>query len=334
MKQRVTSCWQAPCIPYGVSRPFLTVVVALMAVIPASAQAQLGAIRDLPTFRAAVDLVSVAAVVRDKRGQVVRNLKRDDFQVIDAGVSRRIVEFTANEAGSVSLALLVDVSGSMRTAANLASAQRVADHLLAWLDASADEVALFTFDRDLYENQAFTSDASKVRDAMAGLEAFGMTSLYDAIEGTARKLAERPSKRRAIIILTDGEDNASRLTAKQISSAIVAADMPVYVVAVVSPVDKPGVVTDAGLGGTFAPTGPLGNLSWWTGGTMFFVTNDAEASVAARTLLAELRHQYFLAFEGATTPGWRPLDIRLKRSDLTVRARSGYYAAMPRRAGN
>ena len=286
----------------------------------------------MPTFRASIDLVSVAAVVRDRRGQIVRNLTRDDFQVYDTGVRRPILEFSSEEAGPVSIALLVDVSGSMQAAKNLAAARRVVDHLLAWVETGKDEIGLYSFDRELYENQAFTTDPVAVRTAFDDLEAFGMTSLYDAIALTARQLLNRPSKRRAVVILTDGEDNASRLSAERVSSAVVAADMPVYVIAVVSALDRND--GPAGLKGraAFEPTGPLSNLSYWTGGTMFTVTTDAEASVAARTLLAELRHQYLMAIEAANTPGWRPIDVKTKRRELNVRARTGYYAAVPRRA--
>jgi len=78
---------------------------------------------------------------------------------------------------------------------------------------------------------------------------------------------------------------------------------------------------------------PLENLTYWSGGEMFAVSTDADASVAARTLLEDLRHQYIVAVEPATVsaPSWRPLDVRLQRKGLTVRARAGYYAGAPRR---
>ena len=286
----------------------------------------------LPTFRSSVDLVSVAAVVRDRRGQVVRNLRREDFRVLDGGVARPIVEFSSNEAGPISVALVVDVSGSMAAAANLAAARRVVDHLLAWMQTGADEVALFTFDRELHEVQPFTTDPVQVRASLERLDAWGMTSMWDAIGETARRLQERSSKRRAIIVLTDGDDNASRLTADRVASVTIAADMPVYVVAVVAPIDRPA---DGGRPSPVSPTGPLGNLTYWTGGSIFVVSDDLQASEAARTLLVELRHQYVFAFEsaGASPPGWRPLDVRLQRRGLSVRARSGYYAALARRDG-
>jgi Ca-activated chloride channel family protein len=315
-----------------VTRCVLALVLVSLAVGGVRVRGQQAVADQMPTFRASVDLVSVAAVVRDRRGQIVRNLTRDDFQVYDTGVPRPILEFSADEAGPVSIALLVDVSGSMQVAKNLAAARRVVDHVLAWVETGRDEIGLFSFDRELYENQAFTTDPAAVRAAFDRLEAYGMTSLYDAIGLTARQLMERPSKRRAVVILTDGEDNASRLSPDKVSSSVVAADMPVYVIAVVSAVDRTDGPAAVKGRATFDPSGPLGNLCYWTGGTMFTVTTDAEASVAARTLLAELRHQYLMAIEAANTPGWRPIDVRTRRRELSVRARTGYYAAAPRRA--
>jgi Ca-activated chloride channel homolog len=302
-------------------------VLLVVPVFPAGAvHAQDGDAR--PTFRSSVDLVSVAAVVRDRRGQVVRHLQRDDFLVYDDGAPARIVEFAPGEDGPVSLALLVDVSGSMRVGSNLGAARLMVDHLLGWLRPAGDEVALFAFDSALRELQPFTTDFDRVRASLATVDAFGSTSLYDAIGATAQRLGARAARRRAIVVLTDGVDTSSRHSAAEVSGLASATDVPVYVVAVVSPADHPGAAAGAAWPQT-GTTGDLFLLSWWTGGTLFVVSAPAQASIAARTLLAELRHQYVLAFE-ATGSGWRPLDIRLRQRDMTVRARSGYFATAPR----
>jgi Ca-activated chloride channel family protein len=286
-----------------------------------------------PVFRSGVDLVSVSAVVRDRRGQVVRNLTREDFQVIDNGVLRPIVEFSPAEEGPVSVALLFDVSGSMAVAGNLAAGRRAVDHVVSWLRSGVDEAALFTFDRRLEEVQAFTSSPAELRTSLDGLSAFGMTSLYDAVGAVARQLARRDSRRRAIVVVTDGLDNSSLLTAAEVSGIASATDVPVYVIAVVSPLDHPGEQGYVGGPQVDQAAGMLSNLAWWTGGHVFVVSTDAHASVAARTLLAELRHQYVLAFESSGEAGWRPLDVRLRRPALTVRARSGYFSSLPRPLG-
>jgi Ca-activated chloride channel homolog len=281
-----------------------------------------------PTFRSSVDLVTVAAVVRDRRGQVVRHLTRDDFIVYDDGMPVRIVEFAPGEDGPVSVALLVDVSGSMRVGANLAAARGVVDQFLGWMRPEGDEVALFAFDSGLREIEPFTTDFDRVRASLDRVDAFGATSLYDAIDEMARRLGQRTARRRAIVVLTDGVDTSSRRTAAEVSGLASATDVPVYVIAVVSPADHAG----AAAGATWPQTGVTGDLfllSGWTGGTLYVVSAPAHASVAARALLAELRHQYVFAFE-ATGSGWRPLDIRLRRRNMTVKARSGYIAAAAR----
>jgi Ca-activated chloride channel homolog len=301
-------------------------LLAALAVPAARASAQDGSAA--PTFRSSVDLVSVAAVVRDRRGQVVRNLTRDDFLVYDDGVPVPIVEFAPGEDGPVSVALLVDVSGSMRVGANLEAARGVIDQLLGWLRPEGDEVALFTFDSELKELEPFTTDFGRIRSALDSVDAFGTTSLYDAIDAAARRLGERATRRRALVVLTDGVDTSSQRSLGEVSGRASATDVPVYVVAVVSPADHAGAAAGASWpqDGT---TGDLFLLSWWTGGTLYVVSAPAHASVAARALLAELRHQYVFAFE-ATGSGWRPLDIRLRRRDMTVKARSGYIATAAR----
>lgn len=298
-----------------------SVVVPTAQTLPPGADSQPPA----PVFRSSVELVSVAAVVRDRRGHVVRDLSREDFQVFENGRPRRIVEFAPAEDGPVSVALLVDVSGSMAVGDNLNAGRQAVNHLAAWMRPGQDEVALFTFDSRLQSKQDFTTDPDEVLRSLAKLGAFGVTSLYDAIGETAQKLGERSTKRRAIVVLTDGLDNNSRQTAAQVSALASGTDVPVYVIAVVSAIDHDQAAAVAE-GQLTSGAGSLANLAWWTGGNYYVVSTAAQASVSARQLLAELRHQYVLAFESSGAAGWKPLDIRMRRPELTVRARSGYFS--------
>jgi VWFA-related protein len=275
-------------------------------------------------FHSGVELVSVAATVRDRRGRMVRNLVASDFEVRVQGRATPIVSFEAASDAPISVALLVDGSGSMQGSAHLEAARQVVDHLLSWFDTTADEAAVFTFDRDLYQVESFTKDPARVRAAMGKVEAFGMTSLFDAVGGTARELGRREAKRRAIIVLTDGVDNASEETPATVSAVASAIEVPVYVIAVLSALDNPESPV-AVVPASQAPIATdLRNLATWTGGDAFAVSAPAHVSLAVRQLLAELRHQYLLAFESASEPGWHRLDIRTRRSDLTVRARGAY----------
>jgi Ca-activated chloride channel homolog len=284
------------------------------------------AVAQTPSFRAAVDVVSVTAVVRDSRGRPVNNLGREDFQVYERGRLRQIVQFKASDQGPISLGILFDVSGSMRGATQMQAGQRAVEHILSWVNPAQDEVGLFSFDAELRKEVDFTTDLAKVKTAVNGLTAVGQTSLYDAINKTAAALGDRPSPRRAVIVITDGIDTSSKLTPAQVSGMASAIDVPVYVIAVLSPLDHPGQ-DFAVVGAETSPVATqLSNLSYWTGGTLFMVSAPAHASQAARDLITELRHQYLIAFEAAREPGWYELDVRTRRRELTVRARSGYFS--------
>ncbi len=283
-----------------------------------------------PTFRTRVDLVSVSAVVRDSKGRVVRNLSRDDFQIFEKGKPRRIVDFKVSDQGPVSLAILFDVSGSMRIASNLAAGKQVVEHILSWVEPKADEFALFTFDRELRQDVPFTNDPAKVRRGLNDMTAMGLTSLYDAIGQTAKKLEHRPSPRRAIIVITDGMDNSSAMKPSEVSGLASSIDVPVYVVAVVSPLDHPGGEYAVPSAAESPVAGSLADLARWSGGDLRVVSAPAHASLAARELITELRHQYLLAFEASREPGWYPLDVKTRKRELTVRARSGYFSNQSR----
>ena len=212
-----------------------------------------------PVFRSSVDLVSVAAVVRDRRGRLVGDLAREDFEIFDAGVRRHIVEFAPSADGPVSLAILFDTSGSMRVTDNLREGLAVVEQLLVQLRPGADEVAFFAFDSGLRQLSGFTSDAAVVRRLLAELDGFGTTALYDAVGTVALELDDRPHRRRALVLVTDGLDTSSRRSAADVSGIASASDVPVYVVTV-------GLDDVAGSGAIYepAPATPvahLGNLA-------------------------------------------------------------------------
>jgi Ca-activated chloride channel family protein len=301
----------------------VAVMTAAIGLQPATATV---AVAQTPSFRAAVDVVSVTAVVRDSRGRPVNNLGREDFQVFERGRLRQIVQFKSSDQGPISLGILFDVSGSMRGATQMQAGQRAVEHILSWVNPTQDEVGLFSFDAELRKEVDFTTDLAKVKTAVNSLTAIGQTSLYDAINKTAAALGDRPSPRRAVFVITDGIDTSSKLTPAQVSGMASAIDVPVYVIAVLSPLDHPGQ-DHAVVGADSSPVAThLSNLSYWTGGTLFMVSAPAHASQAARDLITELRHQYLIAFEAAREPGWYELDVRTRRRELTVRARSGYFS--------
>ena len=278
------------------------------------------------TFKSSIDLVRVSAFVRDRKGRFVTGLRQGDFEVVESGRARAITEFR-HELANVSLALLFDVSGSME--ARMPAAKEAATHVLSWLKGD-DEAAVYTFDTRLEEVRGFRAGEQSLPTELAAVRPFGATSLHDAIARTADKVASRPSLRRAVIVFTDGNDTASRLTASEVSGMASAIDVPVYIVGIVPPIDDPTDDLSATSMERSALTSSLSNLAYWTGGDTFIVSSIAERSTTARRIVDELRQQYLIAFEANAQPGWHPLEVRMKNKELMVRARSGYFAGHTR----
>jgi len=288
-------------------------------------------VQDMPpvaTFKSAVDLVRISAVVRDRKGRFVRDLTVDDFHVLDDGQKRPIADFRHDLSAGISLTLLFDVSGSME--ARLANAREAASHLLSWIDKDKDEAAIFAFDTRLVQLTPFTKGLQVLPPELDLMTPFGATGLHDAIAQTAKRLDGREGRRRAVIVLTDGRDNASRLTASEVSGIASAIDVPVYVIGLVPSIDNPSAPASVNSAAQAAVVGSLADLAGWTGGHSYFASTPGERSAVARQIVDELRHQYLIAFESSGKPGWHPLVVQARDKDLTVRARSGYFAGQSR----
>ena len=273
-----------------------------------------------PTFRASVSMVSITAVVRDARSRTVRNLAPNDFEVLEQGAPRRIVQFSGSNEGPVTIAFVFDTSGSMGLAANLAKGREVIAEVVARMDQSRDEMALFTFQKTLRQEVPFTIDREEIYRGLDGVRPWGLTSLYDAVAESAQQLHTRAAERRAVVVLSDGLDTSSRLTPAQVARLSSQIDVPVYVVAVVSPLEHPARLASVGRA---HPAGALPDLAELTGGDVFYVSGF-EASTTAEALLTAIRHQYVLAIEGSSAPGQYALEVKTKRKGLHVRARRAY----------
>jgi Ca-activated chloride channel homolog len=278
------------------------------------------------TFRSSVEVVTVSATVRDARGRVIKDLKRTDFEVLDSGTPREIRDFYPGDA-AVSLAVMLDISGSMAVGGNMDRARQAIKLALGQLQTGRDEAALFTFDDELQQVRAFTSDLKRVTSVSLAGKPWGKTSLYDAIEKTARAVGERTNRHRGVLVVTDGVDTGSRRTADEVSAVASMIDVPIYLVVVANPVDNPEndlAVIEADGASTEAAT--LADLARWTGGDMAIVSELEDSVAALGTLMGQLRHQYLITFEPGAQAGWHPLEIRTRKKHLTVRARSGYMA--------
>ena len=298
--------------------------------------AQTGAPAPSPpiVFRSAVDAVVIPATVRDGRGRIVRDLKRTDFEVIDSGFGRPIQEFHAGDA-PISVAVLLDISGSMAVGGNMDRARHAVAVATHHLTDEADEAALFTFDSALEQVVGFTKDLHRVRRVSLEGTPWGKTSLFDAIAATAQAVAERDNRHRAVLVITDGVDTGSRMTPQQVSAIASEIDVPVYLLTVVHPLDHAG-----GAHGVVAADGraqevaTLEDLARWTGGSMRIASESKHTTSELKDLFAELRYQYLIIIEPGPRPGWHPLEIRTRKRDLVVHARGGYAVAASGSSGS
>jgi Ca-activated chloride channel family protein len=280
-----------------------------------------------PTFHASIAGVSLNVVVKDDRGRPITDLIQKDFQILDQGQPVPITDFRAGEE-PVSLALLVDTSGSMRMDERLQMARRAAMLVLRHF-RPGDEAGLFTFDKRLHEIVPFTTDTSRVRAGLDRVEPFGSTSLHDAVAAAARTLAGRPSSRRAVVAVTDGIDNSSSLSADAASGVASSSDVPVYVLAVSDSDRRTGpaeVALEPVEGGGVAR---LDALTGRTGGASFSAETTAAAYLAGRHILTDLRAGYVLTFTPYDAPGWHPITVRVSRKDVRVRTRAGFWMGSP-----
>lgn len=300
----------------------LTGLLAVLAPQPSLARMQQP---DRPVFHAAVDRVTVAVTVRDKRGRPVTTLTANDFHLIDNGKPQPILE-VHRDTTPVAMAILADLSGSMEVAFKRDTVRDAVRQLVGFLNAGEDRVGLYAFDTVLDEVQPLEPAPGQVVERINHLEPWGKTKLFDAIAETGRRLAESGAPRRAVVVLTDGDDNASQLSAGEVSAIASSIDVPVYVLVIVSPLDRLGQTTASVIDPVLVSQrdGMLGNLARWTGGDILLPVAPADMTAATRQIVQELRQAYLIAFEPGRERGWHPIDLKTRKPELTVRARSGY----------
>ena len=281
---------------------------------PALAQPQ-------PVIRVDVNLVRIVATVKTPAGELAGGLRKEDFQVSDNGAPQEIAVFERQTDQPLSVALLVDTSGS--TAKDLKyetdSAARFLKTLLGEGNPS-DAVALYCFNWQVTLLHNFTHSINSLTTSLKTLHGEAGTSLYDAIYLAARELEDREG-RKVLIIVTDGGDTTSSKTLKQALAAVQYADAVIYPVVVIP------ITNDAGrnIGGENALT----FMADGTGGRTFLPSLGAELDRAFSDIIDELRTQYLLGFYPHNVPltkdPFHKLGVRVKRPELRVSARNGYY---------
>jgi Ca-activated chloride channel family protein len=272
-----------------------------------------------PPLRLEVDttLVSVTAVVQDKAGRFISGLGTKDIEVREDGVRQDVSFFREARGGEhvpLTVALVLDASGSMNR--NMRFLQEAAITLLHKLQPG-DRALVVQFNESVKASAEFTGDVERLEQFVESLQAWGGTSLYDAVHYGLNRLRDEPG-RKALVVFSDGADTTSSMREQEVVDYARAVEATVYSV---------GIRGEQGL---FArgPRGFLRNVARETGGTFHFPDRVGELVRTFSGIAEELQHHYLLAYTPKRPPDgtWRAIDVKVKRDGAELRVRKGYFA--------
>jgi VWFA-related protein len=276
---------------------------------------------DLSRITVDVTRVNLLYTVTDKKGRFVSNLTRDDFEIIESKKQQKILEFTAETDLPLRLAILIDTSNSIRDRFHFIQ-EAANDFVTTVMRPGKDRAIVVSFDTSPELVADLTDDQVAITKAIRDLRPGGGTALYDAIFFSCRdvlmKDQPRDKFRRALVVLSDGDDNQSRWTREQALEMAHKADAVIYTISTnISHLETSGDKV-------------LKRYAEETGGIAFFPFKAEDMGQSFENIANELRHQYnvFYRPEPLRTDGlYHPVEIRVKeRKELSVRARHGYYA--------
>lgn len=326
----------------GLARPTLAGLVASGQVTdePAAASGQSQEAtpgQDEPTFSTDVKVVNILATVRTKKGEIVRDLTRDDFSIAENGRPQTVRYFSRETDLPLTLGLMVDTSMSQKMVldAERGASLRFLDQVLR---ENKDQVFIVQFDMGVMIPQALTSSRKKLEDALALVDAptnsdlqmqtGGGTLLYDAIVKASREVMENQRARKALIVMSDGVNTGSGSTLQAAAEAAQRADTLVYSI----------LFSDEGyysplsmMGSMLGPDGRsvLTRLSKETGGHFFEVSKKLSIEAIFDAIQNELRSQYNLGYvsdQPVRVSEFRNLQVTTKTKGLVVQARDRYWA--------
>lgn len=275
-----------------------------------------------------VRLVLLPVTVTNRAGRPIQGLGAQDFSLREDNIPQKIDFFSADFTEPVHVAFLLDISGSMRQLGKLEAAKQAIRYFVDTMKPN-DEFALICFaDEQVAWITDFTSDRKNFLLRLSVQEAFGQTALSDAVAATPKLVDEKIKGRKAIVLFTDGVDNASKLSDWQAIRLARSVNVPIYSVGFTAMPDKlrlqGSVDQDLRLPATFSRE---------TGGLLFQVHDPDEVKEAAATILGEIRFQYLVGYY-PTSRAWdgrfRRIELEARRDSLQVRTRNGYYARSSR----
>ena len=268
-----------------------------------------------------VTRVNLLFTVSDKKGRFVTDLGKSDFEIIESKRPQTILEFVAETDLPLRLAILIDTSNSIRDRFKFQQEAAV-EFINSVVRQRQDKAVVVSFDTAAELVADLTDNPEKLATAIRGLRPGGGTALYDAIYFTCKEklMQDQPRHkfRRAMIVLSDGEDNQSRHTRDQALEMAQKADVVIYSISTnITRIESDGDKI-------------LKYFSGETGGLTFFPFKVQDLAQSFENIANELRHQYNLLYrpEPLKTDGlYHEVDVKVKnRKDLVVRARKGYYA--------
>jgi len=277
------------------------------------------------TLEVTVDVVSVTAVVFDKAGHPVRGLTPKDVDLYENGVKQQVSYFREasslgdpSERVPLSVVLVLDNSGSMRP--NMSFLQEAVLSFVYKLE-DVDTALLVSFNDTVKGSAEFTGDTDRLERFVESMQAWGGTSLYDAIHYSLERIKDAPG-RKALVVFTDGDDTTSQMVDKDVVEYARMVEATVYTIGF------------RGMG--FMGSGPKGflrKIATETGGQYFAPDKIGELIKVFNAISNELKNHYLLAYTPTHEPDgtWREIALKVNRPDTEVRVRKGYFSVKRRR---
>jgi len=287
--------------------------------IPATSHVPSG----ISVIHSSADLVTVPVTITDNLNRPVTGLDQDNFQLFEDKMPQEIKNFSKEDT-PVSIGLIVDMSGSM---ANKIDKTQEAIREFCQEANPQDEFFMITFADSPQLAADFTNQPDDIENNFLLTRAKGRTSLLDAVYMGLRKIRDARYPRRALLILSDGGDNHSRYSERDVKSVVREADVLLYSVGTF---DRYVTTEEEMLGPEL-----LRSITEVTGGKAYTISNIADLPAVTRAIGAQLRHQYVLSYRPEAKPEkgkWYKINVKLRlpkslRTLLHVNARAGYYAS-------
>jgi len=274
------------------------------------------------TLKVDVDLVLVNATVTDQLNRYVSGLEPQHFQVWEDKVEQKVEYFNAEDV-PISVGIIFDVSGSMKEKIGT-STQAAATFLKT--GNPDDEYFLVTFANRPEVVADFTTDVTKLQSKLLMTAAKGMTAMYDSVYLGLEKLKEGSNPKKALLLITDGEDNRSRYTFQNVKDFVKEQDVQIYGIGIVDEYNSQ-------LSASHTALAMIEELADLTGGRAFFSDSVQELEDICTKIAVELKNQYVIGYHstnGAKDGKWRKLRVKVNPpkgiQHLNVRAKSGYFA--------